>query len=234
MRGKTGPKILLIIISLMLLTGVLSGCSGLSFIPGASYGYYIWEDGGRINISWSIDRKDATFSGSLITDGDIVDIRTVAWEEGDVYTPAQDGFSFTSTLGVEDYMDGLVLEVREYGYIEFDLKINEGYDLSRVHVGAFLNNPENSPFRIGPHYFDDIRDVPWYEKHPFSGFFYKLYANKYFTFLFLLIIGAVIIELLRITAFSGKRYKKLYTGISYLVLLCLVAVIYFVLRYFIV
>ena len=72
--------------------------------------------------------------------------------------------------------------------------INGVYDLSRVHAGAFLNNPSTSPFIIEKGYFNDIGSIPWYEKHPFSGFFYKLFANKYFTFIYLFIIGIVIIE----------------------------------------
>ena len=127
-------------------------------------------------------------------------------------------------------MDGIIIEVTGYEYIEFDLRINDGYDLSRVHLGAFLNNPGESPFRIGPEYFEGVSDIPWYERHPFSGFFYKLFANKYFTFLFLFIIGVVVIEIIRITAFSERKLKRLYTGISYIVLIALEIAVYFILR----
>jgi hypothetical protein len=209
------------------------GCQGVSFIPGASYGYYIWEDDGKIHISWSIDRKDAAFSGSISTDGEISDVELVAWEESDISEVAGGTLTYTSTLDTEDYMDGIIIEITGYSYIEIDPRINDGYDLSRVHLGTFLNNPEDSPFRIGPEYFDNIRDIPWYEKNPFSGFFSKLYNNIYFTFAFLFIIGAVVIEIIRITLFARKRLRKLYTGISYIILICLEAAAYFLLRLFV-
>ena len=158
-------------------------------MPGASYGYYIWEDENGINVFWSVDRKDTSFSGTIAVD---------------------------------------------YERIELDLLINGGHDLSRVNVGAFLNNPSVSPFIIEKGYFDDIGSIPWYEKHPFSGFFFKLFANKYFTFIYLFINGIVIIEIIRITAFSSRKRKVLYTGISYIALIAIEILIYFVLRFFVI
>jgi hypothetical protein len=233
MNKVFAARIIFILLVILLFTGLLSGCQRVNFIPGASYGYYIWEEEGRVYISWSIDRKDATFSGSVKTDGNIDDLQLIAWEQEDDAGLIGNTISYTSTLGREDYTDGMVLEVSGYEYIELDLRINDGYDLSRVNVGAFLNNPEESPFRIDPDYFDMVRSIPWYEKKPFSGFFFKLFANKYFTFLFLFVIGVVVIEILRITAFSGEKLKKLYTGLSYIALVCLEVVLYFILRYFV-
>ena len=230
MRSSTFLKNLLIIFILISFILVFAGCQKLNFIPGASYGYYIWEEDGSIHISWSIDRKDASFTGSIRTDGDIIGIELIDWEENDDTATGRNAISYTSTLGFEDYTDGIIIEIQEYEYIEFDLRIDDSYDLSRVHIGAFLNNPESSPFRIGPDYFNEIRSIPWYERHPFSSFFYKLFSNKYFTFLFLFIVGGVVIEIIRLTVFSEKKRRKLYTGISYIILLCLEIVIYFILR----
>lgn len=212
---------------------LLSGCQKLSFIPGASYGYYIWEEEGRLHIFWSIDRKDASFSGSVSTDGSIDDVEVAAWEDEDSWEITGDALSFESTLDADDYMDGIILDITGYTYIELDPGINDGYDLSRVHVGAFLNNPETSPFRIGTGYFKEISQIPWYEKHPFSGLFYKLYANKHFTFVFLSFIGVVVIELLRITVFWKKKRSGLYAGISYLALIAFEIALYFILRFFV-
>jgi hypothetical protein len=233
MKKYTAPVIILLVMLLAIAGVILSGCQKVSFIPGASYGYYIWEDGGRIHISWSIDRKDSSFSGSISTDGDIDDVELIDWEEGDISKVGENILTYASTLGIDDYMDGIILEITGYTYIELDPRINDGYDLSRVHIGAFLNNPQDGPFRIGPQYFEEVRDMPWYERHPFSGFFEKLYANRFFTFAFLFIIGVVIIEIIRITAFSGRKYKLLYTGILYIVLVCLEAAVYLLLRYFV-
>ena len=230
MKNNAFLKILLIIFVLLSVILLSAGCQKVIFIPGASYGYYIWEEDGSVHISWSIDRKDALFTGSIKTDGDIREIELISWEENDDSETGMNTVTYTSTLGAEDYTDGIIIEVPEYEYIEFDLRINDSYDLSRVHIGAFLNNPENSPFRIGPDYFDEVKSIPWYERHPFSGFFFKLFSNKYFTFLFLFVIGVVVIEIIRVTVFSGKKRRKLYTGISYIILICLEIVIYFILR----
>jgi hypothetical protein len=232
-RKKVFPGMIFFILALALAAAALSGCREASFIPGASYGYYIREEGGRIHISWSTDRKDAAFSGYVSTDGQFDKIETVDWEEGDAWETEGSILTYESTLDSEDYTDGIILDISGYTYIELDTGINGGYDLSRVHVGAFLNNPQESPFRIDPGYFEEIRDIPWYERHPFSGFFYKLYANKYFTFAFLFVMGAVVIELLRITVFAEKMRRRLYTGISYIALILLEAAVYFLLKSFV-
>jgi len=233
MRKKAVPWLILFILAAVMASLLFSGCQNLSFIPGASYGYYIWEQDGRLHISWSTDRKDAAFSGYVLTDGQFASIEAVGWEEEDIWELEGRSLSYRSTLDADDYMDGIILDITGYTYIELDTGINGGYDLSRVHAGAFLNNPETSPFRITPGYFDQIRDIPWYERHPFSGFFYKLYANKYFTFAFIFITGAVAIELLRITVFSKKMRRKLYVAISYMALILLEAAVYLLLSFFV-
>jgi hypothetical protein len=233
MRKKTVLMAIFLVLAISLAAVIFCGCREVGFIPGASYGYYIWEEGGRLHIFWSIDRKDASFSGSVSTDGSIDDVEAAAWEDEDAWEIKGDTLSYESTLDADDYMDGIILDITGYTYIEMDPGINDGHDLSRVHVGAFLNNPEASPFRIGPGYFEEIRKIPWYDRHPFSGLFYKLYANKYFTFAFLSVIGAAAIELLRITAFWKKKRARLYAGISYIALISLEIAVYYLLRFFV-
>ena len=226
-------KILIILILLIVIAAVASGCQKVYFMPGASYGYYIWEEDGKIHISWSVDRKDTAFSGSIETDGRIKSFETVAWEETDIADAGEGKISYSSTLGTEDYTDGMIIEIADHEYIELDLMINDGYDLSRIHLGAFLENPANSPFRIEKDHFDNVSDIPWYERHPFSGLFYKLFSNKYFTFLYIFILGVLIIEIIRITYISAKKRRYLYTAISYIILICLEIVVYFILRFFV-
>ena len=233
MRKKTVLIAIFLILAISLTAVIFSGCREVSFIPGASYGYYIWEEGGRLHIFWSTDRKDASFSGSVSTDGSIDDVEVTDWEDEDAWEIKGGTLSYESTLDADDYMDGIILDITGYTYIELDPGINDGHDLSRVHVGAFLNNPEASPFRIGPGYFKEIRQIPWYEKHPFSALFYKLYSNKYFTFAFLSVMGVIVIELLRITVFWKKKRSGLYAGISYLALISLEIAVYFLLRLFV-
>ena len=226
-------KITIILMVAVVLLGALSGCQRVFFMPGASYGYYIWEDKNGINIFWSVDRKDTSFSGTIEITGELKGYELVDWEDADIVDIDNGTVSFEANLSREDYSDGIILQITDYEQIELDLMVNGNYDLSRVHTGIFLNNPSSSPFIIEKGYFDDIGSIPWYEKHPFSGFFYKLFANKYFTFVYLFIIGVVIIEILRIRAFSSRKRKVLYTGISYIVLLAIEVLIYFVLRFFV-
>lgn len=218
----------------MVLAGAVSGCQKVFFMPGASYGYYIWEDENGINVFWSVDRKDTSFSGTITVDGELTGYELVDWEDADIADTSDGKVSFEANLSREDYSDGIILQITDYERIELDLLINGGYDLSRVNAGAFLNNPSESPFIIEKGDFDDIGSIPWYEKHPFSGFFYKLFANKYFTFIYLFIIGIVIIEIIRITAFSSRKRRVLYTGISYIALIAIEILIYFVLRFFVI
>jgi hypothetical protein len=227
-------KIIIILVVTVVLVGAVSGCQKVFFIPGASYGYYLWEDENGINVFWSVDRKDTSFSGTIAVDGELTGYELVDWEDADIADTSDGKVSFEANLSREDYSDGIILQITDYERIELDLLINGGYDLSRVNAGAFLNNPSDSPFIIEKGYFDDIGSMPWYEKHPFSGFFYKLFANKYFTFIYLFIIGIVIIEIIRITAFSSRKRKGLYTGISYIALIAIEILIYFVLRFFVI
>jgi hypothetical protein len=224
---------MIILVVAVVLMGLISGCQRVPFVPGASYGYYIWEDEKGVHIFWSVDRKDTSFSGTIAVDGELGDYELVDWEDTDNVDIDGSTVSFTADLSREDYSDGIILQITDYEKLELDLMINGGHDLSRVHAGAFLNNPSDSPFIIEKGYFNEIGSIPWYEKHPFSGFFYKLFANKYFTFVYLFVIGIVIIEILRITAISVRKRKGLYTGISYIVLIAIEILIYFVLRFFV-
>ncbi len=210
------------------------GCRGIFYIPGASYGYYVWEEDSRIFVEWSVDRKDSKFDGSISTDGKITDYELTGWEEGnDVIKVEENRIVFSATLNDKDYSDGFSFDVEDYTYLEFDLKINDGYDLNRINVGGFLENPESNVFKIEKDYFSQLGMKHWYQKHPFSEFFYKLFSNKYFTFLYLFILGIVIIEILRVTVLAGKRRKIIWLAASYLALILIEICIYFILRFLI-
>jgi len=226
-------KIMAILIVAVVMSGIISGCRKVLFMPGASYGYYIWEDEKGINIFWSADRKDTSFSGTILVDGELAGYELFDWEDADIADVSDGTVSFTANLGREDYSDGIILQVTEYKQLEFDLMINGGYDLSRVNAGAFLNSPSDSPFVMEKGDFDNIRSMSWYGKHPFSEFFYKLFSNKYFTFVYLFILGVIVIEIIRTTAFSAKKRKGTYIGVSYIILIFMEILLYFILRFFV-
>jgi hypothetical protein len=112
--------------------------------------------------------------------------------------------------------------------------MNNGYDFSRINVGGFLENPENDIFRIEKNYFSELEKKHFYEKRPFAEFFHKLFSNRYFTFLYILIFGVIVIEILRITAIAGTSDRKkrvLWILISFLVLAAIEVCSYFLLKF---
>ncbi|MBC7334001.1 MAG: hypothetical protein H5T85_06060 [Actinobacteria bacterium] len=230
--------VLVVFVATVALLFMLGGCKGVFYIPGASYGYYIWEDNGNIFLEWSSDRKDSKFDGVVSTDGEITGCKLKEWEgkdedseKGDIIKVGRNRIEFSATLDSKDFSDGFSFTLRNFTYLEFDLKINDGYDLSRINVGGFLENPESNVFRIEKDYFDKLKMKHWYQKHPFSEFFYKLFSNKYFTFLYLFILGVIVIEILRITILYRKRKKPLWLGICYAGLILVEVCIYFILRF---
>ncbi len=225
-------KISICVVLVILIMLSAGGCRGIFYIPGASYGYYIWEEGSRIFVEWSVDRKDSKFDGSISTDGKITDYELTGLEEGnDVIKVEEDRIVFSANLNDNDYSDGFNFNIEDHTYLEFDLKINDGYDLNRVNVGGFLENPESNVFKIEKDYFSQLGMKHWYQKHPFSEFFYKLFSNKYFTFLYIFILGIVIIEILRVTVISRKNRKIIWLSISYAVLIAIEVLIYFILKF---
>jgi hypothetical protein len=215
----------------MLVSILLTGCSGVSYTPGASFGYFIREENGSIFVEWSAERKDTSFTGTISTDGKISSYSLKEWEEEDVITVTEDKIIFLATLSSADYSDGFSFKIADYDYMEFDLKINDGYDLSRINVGGFLENPEENVFRIDKDYFSEVREKPWYKRRPFSEFFYKLYSNKYFTFVYIFILGIIIIEILRITVFEKFKRKIIPVMVSYAVLVVIEVIIYYILKF---
>jgi len=225
-------KIIVLVFLAALILLLLAGCREFFYIPGASYGYYIWEEDSSIFVEWSVDRKDTKFDGRILTDGKITGYDLREWEEeNDVIKVGEDKINFSATLGSKDYSDGFSFNVQDYTYLEFDLKINDGYDLSRINVGGFLENPENNIFRIEKDYFSQLKMKHWYQKHPFSEFFSKLFSNKYFTFIYLFILGIIVIEILRVTILTRRRKKIVWVTISYTSLILIEICIYFILKF---
>lgn len=210
--------VFLILIGLMLM--LASSCSKPFFIPGVSLGYFIWEDdSGKINILWSSDRKKMGFSGVLSTDGVFDSIEKLAFEDDDKIIISPDEISFNCALSERDFNDGISFMCNDYSYIEISLKIDDNIDLNRINLGKFLNSPQEDNFRITPGYFKELKAVSWFKNHPFSELFKKLYAGRHLTFLYILLLGIVLIELIRITKFktSGKKII-LFLAVSYFVL----------------
>jgi len=233
-RISFAVKTIILVFLAVLILPLLAGCRGIFYIPGASYGYYIWEEDSKVFVEWSADRKDSKFDGRISTDGKITEYKLNEWEEeNDVIKVGEDKIEFSATLDSQDYSDGFSFTLQDYTYLEFDLKMNDDYDLSRTNIGGFLENPEESVFKVEKGYFDQLKEKPWYRKHPFSEFFSKLFSNKYFTFVYLFILGIIIIEILRVTVFISIRRKIIGLAISYVVLILVEICIYFILKFLI-
>jgi hypothetical protein len=211
----------------------LVSCSGATFVPGASFGYFIWEDSSsNIHIAWSVDRKDTTFTGKIVTDGIIDNYELLGFEDSDKFeiNKSKNSMDFQASLSSDDFSDELVFKDSGYSYIEFELKINNAYDLSRTNLGAFLNNPQQGVFSIDKGYFDKISDMPIYTKHPLSGFLYKLAKDIKFTVFYLFVFGAIAIEIIRITLLRKNKKHNWYLFLCYGVLVLLIFTVYIVLK----
>jgi len=212
----------LVVLFAILFSGLLSSCSKPLVIPGASTGYFIWKDSSsNIHIVWSGDRNDRKFSGVIKTDGDFTAVIKEGIEDEDKIKQSAKEISFDASLNPEDYSDELSISVSGNSYIDFNLKLDDKYDFSRIHIGKYLNNPLSEEFSIDNLYFENLRMVPWYNTHPFIEFFNKLYANKYLTFIYVYLLGAILIGLLRITKLSALRKRVLINGILYFILFIL-------------
>jgi len=232
-KRKTGGFLLLLLMILAaLLTGALTSCSKPLVIPGVSLGYYIWKDSsGNIRLVWSADRTDNSFSGTVKTDGNFNSVEKLGFEDDDKINISEKEIDFDAKLSAKDYADEIVISDLNYTFIEFDLKLNGNYDVSRINIGKYLNNPKDQVFKIDANYFENLRKIPWYNNHPYEEFFHKFYVNKYLTFIYVYIIGTIIIELLRITKFVPRKKRGLLIGISYLILFIIDAGFFIMLWY---
>ncbi|MHB1345978.1 MAG: hypothetical protein ACYCXK_00665 [Candidatus Humimicrobiaceae bacterium] len=214
--------IVLVLLITILLSGLLSSCSRPLVIPGVSIGYFIWQDDERnIRIAWSDDRKDRSFSGVIKTDGTFTAVKKENIEPEDKVNQSPKEIDFNATLSPEDYSDELVISVSGYSYMDFSLKSDGVYDLSRTHIGKYLNNPSADEFRLDVNYFENLKTIPWYNNHPFVEYFDKLYANRYLAFIYIYLLGTILIGILRITKLSAARKRALTIGILYFILFIL-------------
>ncbi|MBU2597836.1 MAG: hypothetical protein KKC53_01455 [Actinobacteria bacterium] len=248
-ESKTKIKDLLLTSLLILIVLMITGCSHPFYVPGASMGYFLWQtEDGNYHLRWSNDwdrnapnNNLRKFSGSIKTDGIITIKNSYQWE-GEKLTkdienvdiikvePSRVEFiAYTTNL---DFEDGIDFSVDKGTYLEFNLKNNDIYDLGRISLGSFANSPEEEIFRILKDELLYEAKKPFYLKHPFSTFFNKLSYDRVFTNIYLLLMGIIVVELIRVSILlKRKNYKKL-TYISYtLLFLFLIIINIMLLRY---
>lgn len=226
LKNKTGIKaaaVMLIIVFLvsLLLVGA-TGCKKITFISGASLGYFVWQDDeSNLHIQWSAAREENSFSGSVSTDGKITELKKNGFEEDDKASlnSQSDKVEFTAKLSEDDYTDEIVIGLADYSYLEFELKLNDAYDLQRINLGEFLNSPPSGVFKIEKDYFKNLANIPWYQKHPWSALFHKLSADMTFTLIFIFILGVIAIEIIRITVLRKNKKYNWYLFLCYGILI---------------
>ncbi len=224
-------KISFIFISLWVIL-LLTGCKTLSFIPGASIGYFLTRAAdGTVTMEYSTDKKEALFSGSISTDGTFAEITSLRFDDEAVFSFSDNVVTFSARLNESEFADMIIIKALDHSYIEFDLRINDGYDLARINIGQFLNNPQSQVFRLDDDYFALMARTPWYEKNPFANFFSKLYKNMIFTSLFVFVLGNLVVEILRITSLRDNPRRKIYLPIAYVLVLIAVLLAYLFLRF---
>ena len=232
---KKSLKLTILLILIVILILSFFGCTRLIFIPGVSNGYYIWKDSlEKIHIAWSMEKNQAVFSGAISTDGAIEGIEKIGFADDDIISlnNEKNRIEFNATIMEKELSQELILVVRDYSYIEFDLKINDGYDLERTHVGEYLSNPATAVFRIDKDYFSKLKEIPFYKKHPWSAFFYKLSTDIIFTAVFIFVAGVIAIEIIRITALKKNKKYNWYLILCYFVLIVIIAGVYLFLTKF--
>jgi len=213
----------------------LSGCAGLNYMPGVSNGYYIWKDAAsKIHVAWTMERKAGEFSGWIGTDGNITDYQQAGFGQDDklILNAEKNRLDFSAPLSDKELAKEIVFSVSGYSYLEFELKVNNSYDLGRIHIGEYLANPKDAVFKIGNDYFDNLKKVPFYKKHPYTGLFYKLSTDMLFTMGFVFTLGVITIEIIRITAIrkkisaSGNKKYNYYLFLWYGILMIIICGIY--------
>jgi len=239
---RTKIKKLLIISLLLIVILTLTNCGRPFYVPGASMGYFLWQtEDKEYHIRWSNDwvrnapndnlRK---FSGSIRTDGVITIKNLYLWEgeeltkdieNVDIIKVEPSRVEFIAYTTNHDYEDGIDFSVDNETYVEFNLKNNDIYDLGRISLGSFANSPDEEIFIISEDELLYEAKKPFYLKHPFSTFFNKLSYDRVFTNTYLLLMGIIIVELIRVSILiRNKNYKKL-RYISYGLLFLILIVI---------
>lgn len=232
MDSKTKIKKLLIISLLLIVILTLTNCSRPFYVPGASMGYFLWQtEDKEYHIRWSNDwvrnapndnlRK---FSGSITTDGIIIienlylfegEELTKDIENADIIKVKPSELEFTAYTTNHDFEDGIDFSIDNETYVEFDLKNNDIYDLGRISLGSFANSPDEEIFIISEDELLYEAKKPFYLKHPFSTFLYKLSYDRLFTNLYFFVMGVIIVEIIRISFLvKSRNYRKL-SYISY-------------------
>ena len=237
---KTKIKKLLIISLLLIVILTLTNCGRPFYVPGASMGYFLWQtEDGNYHLYWSNDwdrnapndnlRK---FSGSIRTDGVITIKNLYLWEgeeltkdieNVDIIKVEPSRVEFIAYTTNHDYEDGIDFSIDNETYVEFNLKNNDIYDLGRISLGSFANSPDEEIFIISEDELLYEAKKPFYLKHPFSTFFFKLSYDRVFTNIYLLLMGIIVVELIRVSILlKSKNYKKLIYisyGILFLILI---------------
>jgi len=215
---------------LALILLILTSCSRPFYVSGASMGYFMWQtQDGIYYLHWCNDwDRNAPndnlreFSGMISTDGMISIKNLYQWEDSSEVEENQDNIKvglnkleFIAYTTNHDYEDGIEFSIDEGKYIEFDLKIDDGYDLGRISLSSFANSPEpitqdKGIFRIKRDELLYEAKKPFYLKPPFSTFLFKLSSDIVFTNIYLLLMGIIIVELIRVSILiKNKNYKKL-------------------------
>ena len=228
--SKTRIKRLILSSIFILIILIFTSCNRPFYVSGASQGYFIWQtEDGKYNIRWSNDwdrnapnDNRRKFSGSIATDG-IITIRNLyQWEDSleeienaDSIEVESSRLEFIAYTTNHDFEDGIDFSIDKGSYLEFDLKNNDIYDLGRISLGSFANSPTDSIFRLKRNELLYEAKKPFYCKHPFSTFLYKLSYDRLFTNLYFFVMGVIIVEIIRISFLvKSRNYRKL-SYISY-------------------
>jgi len=118
--------------------------------PGQFRGYYIWRDDSGFNLRTTSNPQEHVFTGSIRTDGDLVDIRMVRQEQGDHtrVDQSRDIIQFRFKTTPQD-ADGIDFKIRGGGKVHFELFIDgKPVHAHEIHLGRNSQHPRNNNFSL--------------------------------------------------------------------------------------
>jgi hypothetical protein len=120
-----------------------------SLRAGISYGVYVWHDADALHLRTSASTYyNHVFSGTIVTDGAIVNLHLVETEEDDSVYVSPNGRTLTYSMHTYDGIDGFVYAIAGGTYQKVSAYNNGNLmEVQNLHLGVNAVNPEFNPFQ---------------------------------------------------------------------------------------
>ncbi len=195
---KNKEKLFFIAIVLFLFVIIISGCSRPVLIPGTQDRIMIWqEDENLFKVYFSTkiaavrSYEGHVITGNISTDGSI-ESKGYKLNETDYIKNDDNKIDLEIALDNNNYYKGIDLNITEYTYVEFDIKMDDYYRKDITSLGTNINYPEENIIRVNDTYLLNLSNAPFYRKRPVSSLIDKLISDRVFASIYFFIILALI------------------------------------------